>query len=254
MGTPGRLIEAAGGQEGAAAHHGDAAQKADQGRPRAAGRLVPHVALAILTLGCAGALVGSLLQAPPVAGTLLRAAAGNTAGASSLRVHESIAEVEGTRLVTLDSVSEVAEPPDRIEATEQAVEELVIGSGTYVSTNRGRTWFADTSVHVDVAQAMAAVLAPLQLFRNATGVHAGAGQTRFAFRVPAPQLVATLHLSLPAASSVRSVPVVVHVRGEFVRSWSTQLTVSGNHYVLTESYAGLDHEPLLVVPPLSPAP
>lgn len=215
---------------------------------------MPYVALAVLTLFSVGALVGSLLQAPPLAGTLLHAAAGNTAGASSLRIVESIGQVQSGRLVTLDSQTEILQPPDRIEASQRSQLELAIGTNVYISTDGGRTWSADTTVHPNVAQDIAAVLAPLSLFRTATQVRMSHGQTRFTFSEPAPALVGALHLNLPGPQARSTVPVTVDVRGEFVTSWSTVLALGGQRYVLTEQYTGLNNVPMLVAPSLSPAP
>lgn len=211
-------------------------------------RLMPHLALAVFTVLVVGAIVLSLTQAPPVARTQLRSAAANTAGASSVALRESISQVVGSHRTVLASVDERLQPPNRIEALQSTDDTLVIGPKVYVSPNSGKTWYRDAAAKVNIPHALALAQAPLQLLQTATAVTSSAGQTRYTFRTSPARVVSDLHLNLPSSPGAGAVLVTATVSGEFVTSFSADLTVSGQHLVIEEQYRRIDSLPTLVAP------
>lgn len=214
---------------------------------------MPHVALGLLTVLAVGAIVLSLTQAPPVADTLLHTAAGATDQASSVAVGESIAQVVDGRTNVLDSIEVRLEPPGRLEYRQGPEEELVVAGRVYVSDNEGRTWYADTAAHTSVPAVTSQLLSPLRLLRHVTGARTSNGQTAFSFTTTSTRLIEALHLNLPTAGPT-PVPVAVTVQGEFVTGFVAHLSVSGDHFVLTERYSHVDRLPTLVAPAVSPTP
>jgi hypothetical protein len=215
------------------------------------GRLVPHVAMAILTVLAVGAIVLSLEQAPPVADTLLHAAAANTAGVPRVLVDEQIDQVVGATARPIDQVTEELDSPTGIEVQQCDVVERLIGTAAYVSANGGATWYRDASAHVDLGQVTVALHRPLTLLEGARHVVAHAGQTRFTFVTTGEHLVRVLHLALQVPPDAGPVPVTVSVSGEFVTAMTARFAVRGETYVFRSSYRDFDAVAPLTVPPVA---
>lgn len=215
------------------------------------GRLVPHVAMAILTLLAVGAIVLSLEQAPPVADTLLHAAAANTAGVPRVLVDEQIDQVVGTTVRPIDEVSEELDAPTGIEVRQSDVIERLIGTAAYVSANGGATWYRDAAAHVDLGQVAVALHRPLTLLEQARHVVAHAGQTRFTFTTTGAHLVRVLHLALRVPPDAGPVPVTATVSGEFVTAITARFAVSGVTYIFRSGYRDFDAVAPLTVPPVA---
>lgn len=212
-------------------------------------RVSPHLVLAVLTVLSLGAVAWSVTAAPPVARTLLRQGAGNTAAASSLQVDESISQVSHGHAALLDAIQLRMERPDRVEQVSQSTQTLVLGRKVYVSPDAGKNWYLDSgAAPVNFALVFGRALQPMRLLQSVPTVHDSRGQTRFTMRVPLAALVNAMHLGLPVSAAAPAVPVTVSVVGEFVTSLTARVTEGAARLIVQVRYSHLDRLPVLVAP------
>jgi hypothetical protein len=215
------------------------------------GRLWPHVAMATLTLLSVGAIVLSLVQAPPIGDTLLHTAAANAAGVPTVEVHEAIDQVVGGVSRPVDAVSEELDLPHGLELAQGSVLERLVDGHAYVSVDGGRTWYEDAAAHVDLASVATALRRPLEFLRRARRVVASSGEERFSFTTTGSRLIRALHLGIGARPDAGPVPVTATVAGEFVTSMTAQFSVRSQRYVFSISYGQFGTAPALAVPPVT---
>jgi hypothetical protein len=211
------------------------------------GRLMPHAAMGGLTALSVAALVLSLVQARPLGETLVRQAAGNTAGAPSLEVVETVDQVVAGQAHVLEQVEETYQAPDRLAADlGGGREEVVVDGVAYLSDDAGRTWYRSEQP-VDLADAVAQLDAPMVLLEHARDVDFSHGEHVFHYRTTVAAIVERLHLSLPApATGTAAVTATVH--GEFLRTVHLRFASAGRDFLLSLDYHRVSHAPAVVAP------
>jgi len=196
---------------------------------RARSGVLSYTPLGLLALLSAGAIVLSLLTAPPIAQQQLRGAARNTVAASSfvltdmttVRAPRSSAALGGST-VESNSARIEYQAPDRIleethEATGLSVSLLLIDGNRYERTGNG-SWSelspVSQSGSPDGAQVAGEVLALLRPLAGATSVVRSGSTYRF---VPGNRGTLLTSLFGQAAQQLSSVEFSAVLKGEFVR-------------------------------------
>lgn len=144
----------------------------------ARGRLVVLGGLGVLIALAVGAIILSLVTAPPIADSHLRTAAGNTAAAKSFRIDLSVSSgAVGAAPSSTQRVSAVIlyQAPNRTLTVERAsttetVTQLVVGGRAWLSEDGGSTWRRlPVPATIGAADARTFVR-PLQALQNVSGV------------------------------------------------------------------------------------
>jgi hypothetical protein len=232
---------------------------------RSSSGLVAHSLLGGLTLLAAGAIVLSLVTAPPVAKSQLQGAAKNTAGASSFVLTDVNKVVSpkpvpslGGRSSESSVVRIVYQAPDRVldvvsEPQGRTVTLLVVGNKAYEREGSSGVWStipASTGSGTTNGQAAAQkVLMPLDSVGGATTVERSDDLYRF---VPGNELNLLANLfgqeAVPQLSSVR---FSAGIDGEFLRSEDVDAKAGGFSYQIRFRFSSVDRAPAVEPPPPS---
>ncbi len=223
-----------------------------------ANRASPHVMLGALTLLSLGAIVLSLDTAPPNAQSQLRTAAGNTAGATSFVLTDTVTTGPPTAAASSTTTRQQAvfayQSPDRVEESVHAGNQvgtvLWVGTHAYERIGTGK-WFpisgVSTSTSTTGQLAASQLLLPIQAVAQASGV-AQHGSI-YAFTPGDERLLLARLFGSELVSGTTSYEATV--AGEFLSVAQITVENATQRRTVNLALSNVDHGPALQLPPPS---
>ena len=225
---------------------------------RSPSAFLAHILLGCLTLLSAGAIVLSILTAPPVAREQLRVAAKNTAAASSFVLVYRVSQHEPRPSADLNGKSSVTmterveyQSPDRLEVTSTTApgRKLIVIGGNRYDLARGGRWTAlppipsaGTSIGAQEAQQL---LFPLASLGDATSVVRKGSTYRFD---PGQRSVLLSDFFGSLAPILSSVGFTAALNGEFVSFERIVASRGSAHFGLDIRFQSVEAVPPIVAP------
>ncbi len=185
------------------------------------GRLLSYLSLGVLTVLGVGAIILSLVTAPPNADQHLQIASRNTAAATSFQVRLRIAQKSQGATGSSTNVSTATvqyHAPDQLSLHEvtmgREVTERALGRTVFISFDGGHSWERQNESGSASNAVVMAFLKPLQAASTVTGVEQHGGVYRYVSSAPA---LATA-FGIPTSTAVH-LSAVVHatIKGEFLQ-------------------------------------